>query len=212
MRAAARSVLLHLSAANDPAALGVAQRVLTIPIKKSQQNITHHLSAQNGGPESLRRTSEPRSVAEIESLLLFMVRTGARVSEALRSIPAIFRSRHRGRKCSCAQREKKNKRKERSVPIPMTSSNPCSLRRERLIDRIIVARFFGRYSPGSSHPLRGAHLVGGGRRAGNRKTCQTGPQNHIAPRPLPLFTPSLLCLSCRSIPLITANNSQSCAI
>ena len=40
---AIRSFFHHV-AANDPAALGVAQRILAIPAKKSHTEITHHLS------------------------------------------------------------------------------------------------------------------------------------------------------------------------
>ena len=40
---AIRSFFHHV-AANDPAALAVAQRILAIPIKKSHTEITHHLS------------------------------------------------------------------------------------------------------------------------------------------------------------------------
>jgi site-specific recombinase XerD len=40
---AIRSFFHHV-AANDPASLGVAQRILAIPIKKSHVEITHHLS------------------------------------------------------------------------------------------------------------------------------------------------------------------------
>src|SRR4051794_25167754 len=45
---AIRSFFHHV-AANDPAALGVAQRVLAVPIKKSHTEITHHLSRSELG-------------------------------------------------------------------------------------------------------------------------------------------------------------------
>jgi len=73
----------HNVAVNDPAALGVAQRVLAIPIKKSHTEITHHLSRNElnaliDSPD--QRTPLGR---RDRTLLLFMARTGARVSEAL---------------------------------------------------------------------------------------------------------------------------------
>lgn len=79
---AIRSFFHHV-AANDPAALAVAQRILAIPIKKSHTEITHHLSRNEldvliASPD--QRTPLGR---RDRTLLLFMARTGARVSEAL---------------------------------------------------------------------------------------------------------------------------------
>ena len=79
---AIRSFFHHV-AANDPASLGVAQRILAIPIKKSHVEITHHLSRNEldvliDAPD--QRT--PRGRRD-RTLLLFLARTGARVSEAL---------------------------------------------------------------------------------------------------------------------------------
>jgi integrase/recombinase XerD len=73
----------HYAAANDPAALGVAQRVLTIPIKKSHTEITHHLSRSE--LDALIASPDQRTPLgrRDRTLLLFMARTGARVSEAL---------------------------------------------------------------------------------------------------------------------------------
>jgi integrase/recombinase XerD len=80
--AAIRSFFHHVSA-NDPASLGVAQRVLAIPVKKSHTEVTHHLARQEfdalvDAPD--QRT--PRGRRD-RTLLLFLGRTGARVSEAL---------------------------------------------------------------------------------------------------------------------------------
>jgi integrase/recombinase XerD len=79
---AIRSFFHHV-AANDPAALGVAQRVLTIPIKKSHTEITHHLSRSE--LDALIASPDQRTPLgrRDRTLLLFMARTGARVSEAL---------------------------------------------------------------------------------------------------------------------------------
>jgi len=80
--AAIRSFFHHV-AANDPASLGVAQRVLTIPVKRSHIEVTHHLARQEfdalvDAPD--QRTARGR---RDRTLLLFLGRTGARVSEAL---------------------------------------------------------------------------------------------------------------------------------
>jgi integrase/recombinase XerD len=79
---AIRSFFHHV-AANDPASLGVAQRILAIPIKRTHTEITHHLSRNEldaliKAPD--QRTSRGR---RDRALLLFLARTGARVSEAL---------------------------------------------------------------------------------------------------------------------------------
>lgn len=79
---AIRSFFHHV-AANDPASLGIAQRVLAIPVKKSHTEVTHHLARHEldaliDAPN--QRT--PRGRRD-RVLLLFLARTGARVSEAL---------------------------------------------------------------------------------------------------------------------------------
>ncbi len=80
--AAIRSFFRHV-AASDPTSLGIAQRVLAIPIKKSHTEVTHHLASREldallDAPD--QRT--PRGRRD-RALLLFLARTGARVSEAL---------------------------------------------------------------------------------------------------------------------------------
>jgi site-specific recombinase XerD len=79
---AIRSFFHHV-AANDPASLGITQRVLAIPIKKPHTEVTHYLrrrelNALIDAPD--QRT--PRGRRD-RALLLFLARTGARVSEAL---------------------------------------------------------------------------------------------------------------------------------
>jgi len=79
---AIRSFFHHV-AANDPASLGIAQRVLAIPVKKSHTEVTHHLARLEvdlliNAPDQ----QTPRGRRD-RTLLLFLARTGARVSEAL---------------------------------------------------------------------------------------------------------------------------------
>ena len=122
---AIRSFFHHV-AASDPAALGVAQRILAIPMKKSHTEITHHLSRNEldvliDAPD--QRT--PRGRRD-RTLLLFLARTGARVSEAL-GVNAcdlqLDRPRGKGRK-------------ERIVPIPGDLVTALkALMRERGVDR-----------------------------------------------------------------------------
>jgi site-specific recombinase XerD len=80
--AAVRSFFQHV-AANDPASLGVAHRILAIPIKKAHTEVTHHLTREEldaliAAPD--QRTARGR---RDRTLLLFLGRTGARASEAL---------------------------------------------------------------------------------------------------------------------------------
>jgi site-specific recombinase XerD len=79
---AIRSFFHHVSA-SDPASLGVAQRVLAIPMKRSHTEVTHHLS--RGELDTLIAAPDqqtPRGRRD-RTLLLFLARTGARISEAL---------------------------------------------------------------------------------------------------------------------------------
>lgn len=80
--AAVRSFFQHV-AANDPEALGVAHRILAIPLKRAHTEVTHHLTREEldaliAAPD--QRTARGR---RDRTLLLFLGRTGARVSEAL---------------------------------------------------------------------------------------------------------------------------------
>lgn len=79
---AIRSFFHHV-AAHDPSSIGVAQRVLTIPVKRSDASVTDYLTRSEvatlvAAPDS--RTSIGR---RDRALILFLARTGARVSEAL---------------------------------------------------------------------------------------------------------------------------------
>ena len=80
--AAIRSFFHHV-AANDPASVGIAQRVLAIPIKRSRIEVTRHLSRDElrvliDAPDQ----QTPRGRRD-RALLLFLARTGARISEAI---------------------------------------------------------------------------------------------------------------------------------
>jgi integrase/recombinase XerD len=79
---AIRSFFHHV-AAGDPASLGVAQRVLAIPMKRSHTEVTHHLS--RGEVDILVDAPDQRTPRgrRDRTLLLFLARTGARISEAL---------------------------------------------------------------------------------------------------------------------------------
>lgn len=79
--AAIRSFFQHVAAA-DPASFGIAQRVLTIPTKRAHIEVTHHLI--DGEVEALieaPKQTTPRGRRD-RAFLLFLARTGARVSEA----------------------------------------------------------------------------------------------------------------------------------
>jgi integrase/recombinase XerD len=79
---AIRSFFHHV-AASDPASIGVAQRVLAIPSKKSDIPTPHYLSRAE--LDALIEAPNPHSSRgrRDRALLLFLVRTGARISEAL---------------------------------------------------------------------------------------------------------------------------------
>ncbi|KWR74341.1 tyrosine-type recombinase/integrase, partial [Cupriavidus sp. IDO] len=79
---AIRSFFQHV-AAIDPASIGVAQRVLSIPSKKSDVPMPHYLSrAELDALLDAPSKSSPCGRRD-RVLLLFLARTGARVSEAL---------------------------------------------------------------------------------------------------------------------------------
>jgi site-specific recombinase XerD len=79
---AVRSFFHHL-AANDPASLGIAQRVLAIPVKRWDTEVTRHLSRRElAALIDAPNQQTPRGRRD-RALLLFLARTGARVSEAL---------------------------------------------------------------------------------------------------------------------------------
>jgi integrase/recombinase XerD len=79
---AIRSFFHHV-AANDPASFGAANRILAIPIKRAHVEITHHLtSAELDALINAPNQGEPRGRRD-RAFLLFLARTGARVSEAI---------------------------------------------------------------------------------------------------------------------------------
>lgn len=79
---AIRSFFHHI-AASDPASIGIAQRVLAIPSKKSDVPTIRYLSkAELDALIEAPNPSSPRGRRD-RTLLLFLARTGARISEAL---------------------------------------------------------------------------------------------------------------------------------
>ena len=78
--AAIRSFFHHVAAA-DPASFGVAQRVLTIPTKRAHIEVTHHLTSAEVDAIVASTDQTPRGRRD-RTFLLFLARTGARVSEA----------------------------------------------------------------------------------------------------------------------------------
>jgi len=78
---AIRSFFRHI-AASDPGSMGVAQRVLAIPTKRTTSRAPRHLAADELG--ALLTASDLRTVQgrRDHALLLLLARTGARVSEA----------------------------------------------------------------------------------------------------------------------------------
>lgn len=79
--AAIRSFFHHVAAA-DPASFGVAQRVLTIPIKRAHIGVTHHLTSAEVDALIAAPDPQTRRGRRDRAFLLFLARTGARVSEA----------------------------------------------------------------------------------------------------------------------------------
>jgi integrase/recombinase XerD len=80
--AAIRSFFHHV-AANDPASFGIAQRVLTIPIKRAHVEVTNHLTeAEVDALVAAPSQTTPRGRRD-RAFLLFLAQTGARVSEAI---------------------------------------------------------------------------------------------------------------------------------
>jgi integrase/recombinase XerD len=80
--AAIRSFFHHV-AANDPTSFGIAQRILTIPVKRVHVEVTSHLTkAEVDALIAAPDQATPRGRRD-RAFLLFLARTGARVSEAV---------------------------------------------------------------------------------------------------------------------------------
>ena len=80
--AAIRSFFHHV-AADDPAAFGIAQRVLAIPTKRAHIEVTHHLNSSEVEAIVAAPDQTTRRGRRDRAFLLFLARTGARVSEAI---------------------------------------------------------------------------------------------------------------------------------
>ena len=79
---AVRSFFHHV-AANEPAALGIAQRVLSIPIKRANSAFVPYLSRGELAELIAAPDQHTGRGRRDRTLLLFLARTGARISEAL---------------------------------------------------------------------------------------------------------------------------------
>ena len=108
---AIRSFFRHV-AANDPASIGIAERIIDIPSKRTVIKAPRHLD-----PAEVQALLEapdqqaPRGRRD-HALLFFLVRTGARVSEAIGVDAADLRLDH------CSQVLLRGKgRKQRSIPL-----------------------------------------------------------------------------------------------
>jgi integrase/recombinase XerD len=109
---AIRSFFHHV-AANDPASLGITQRVLAIPVKKPHIEVTHHLARRE--LDALIDAPDQQTLRgrRDRALLLFLARTGARVSEALGVNACDLRLDHRHPQVLLRGKG----RKERIVPV-----------------------------------------------------------------------------------------------
>lgn len=127
---AIRSFFHHV-AANDPASLGIAQRILAIPIKRTHTEITHHLSRAE--LDVLIDTPDQRTPRgrRDRTLLLFLARTGARVSEAIGVNACDLQLDHPRPQVLLRGKG----RKERTVPMPYDPVKALkALMRERAVD------------------------------------------------------------------------------
>ncbi|MBK8996118.1 MAG: tyrosine-type recombinase/integrase [Myxococcales bacterium] len=108
---AIRSFFRHVAAC-DPASLGVAQRVLSIPTKRTTTRMPQHLAAAE--LEALLAAPDAQTVQgrRDRAFLLFLARTGARVSEAIGVDAADLRLE---RPCQVLLRGKG--RKQRTLPL-----------------------------------------------------------------------------------------------
>jgi integrase/recombinase XerD len=116
---AIRSFFRHV-AASDPAAMAVSQRVLSIPTKRTTSAAPRYLTAPDiaallNAPN--RQTSQGR---RDHAFLLFLVRTGARVSETIGIDAADLRLEPPTR-CSFTARVARSA----SCPLPPTSLECC---------------------------------------------------------------------------------------
>ena len=135
--AAIRSFFQHVACA-DPAAMGIAQRILAIPGKRGVQRMINHLGPGEVG--ALLAAPDRRTVRgrRDHSLLLFLAETGARVSEAIGVNAADLRCE---RPCQVLLRGKGAK--ERVVPLREDSAAVLrALRDERGLDAHDAAPLF----------------------------------------------------------------------
>lgn len=128
---AIRSFFHHV-AANDPASIGVAQRVLAIPVKRSDVSVTNYLTRSE--VTALVKAPDPHTSLgrRDRALILFLARTGARISEALDVDAIDLRLERPGRQVLLHGKG----RKQRIVPLSDDlATNLIELLRERGIGR-----------------------------------------------------------------------------
>jgi len=90
-RLVAIRAFFHHVAYSDPAAMGVAQRVLTIPGKRTSRRVIGFLRAEELGPILKSPNTNTVNGRRDYTLLHLLARTGARVSEAIEIRPADLR-------------------------------------------------------------------------------------------------------------------------
>ncbi len=130
---AIRSFFHHVAAA-DPASLGVAQRILAIPSKRCDTEVTHHLPERE--IRALLDAPDVQTARGLRdrTLLLFLARTGARISEAL-AVDAVDLRLERPRQVLLQGKG----RKQRTVPLADDLA--------KALDQLLGQRGLSRHDP-----------------------------------------------------------------
>jgi integrase/recombinase XerD len=144
---AIRSFFHHV-AANDPASFGVANRILTIPIKRAHVEVTHHLTGAE--VDALIEAPDQREARgrRDRAFLLFLARTSARVSQAIGANVADLQL---ARPRSQVLLRGKG-RKERMVPIPpdLVQALTALMKERGLANHEASPLFVGTHDPPSN--------------------------------------------------------------
>jgi site-specific recombinase XerD len=158
---AVRSFFHHV-AAHDPASIGIAQRILAIPIKRANTDVTRYLSRSEVAALIDAPDQQTARGRRDRVLLLFLARTGARVSEAL-AVDAADLQLDRPQPQVLLQGKG---RKQRRVPLSKDLAGAVEgLLRERGIARHApLPLFVGRYDQrltrfGATHIVRRAVAI-----------------------------------------------------
>ena len=167
--AAVRSFFHHV-AADDPATFGIAQRVLAIPTKRAHIEVTHHLT--NAEVETIIAAPDQTTHRgrRDRALLLFLARTGARVSEAI------------GARIEDLALERGHRTLTVLRKGGKTVTMPLAPRTARAIDLVIGERFEGTILYGNDGGLLDRHpscrVRRGGLRYGHAQHPAPGGQAH----------------------------------